>query len=696
MADNPVIVDNSLVARLITNSLPNKNFINSLGSFSSVNKADPAAIKFYSDLVAKHPEITKNTENLFKVLNEYANKVYPDLDTYTEVPNPFGGQSSRVALQNEKTQLIAKLTNGIQSFKTNILDKNPYAAATAGATTQATQQNSVFLPPPVILNPISTTTTTTTAAVQPPDPNVTTTTTTTTTTTSTTTTTTPAEQTPVSGEPKVDERRDASSYSYPPGAAVECGDASVSKDGVCVKLPTSDSASAPVQDQIDLGSGSNKSLGASSTSDTAAALNTINSWVISWEPTQKVGIVKVPLSKLIAALGSSSSADNVNSLQYYNDALLFNVDNLIDFKSVNRRIFLPLASNRMVILKEFSLARKNIQQVELTHGSKYFQVFTETFPEFTLSIEAVKFADIAKKVKLFFDNVMKRISEPSKYSGSLYIYDVLAEEIPSFNLSELTEKLDTGELIRYRLLPRSVKMTTSAEDPNMLKITLDGIIVEWEKQKGRFKIPKIPPATTGSGTGQTGGSPAQPAPPTPPKQLIGPNAKYANTFTAESIGPTGNNATANVTYAVTRVGNTLYKLNDPKVQSYYTSPLSSLWRLDQYTYDPDTKKYYMVEYNNDFSQQATDEIYKDTQGIYAEIFTYLSNNAPKNEEFNTYNNNVEWYNTVLAKIFSQLDVPTAQRLNFRKGFEYFVAVEARRKNNDDLIDKVYSFGINIY
>lgn len=426
----------------------------------------------------------------------------------------------------------------------------------------------------------------------------------------------------------------------------------------------------------------------SSTSKKIEPRTKVNSWVISWEPTQRIGIVKVPLSKLLVALGDISEGKNVNDLLSFNDALLFDIADLIDFKSINRRVFLPLAANRMVLLKEFIITRKNIQQTEITHGSKYFQVFTEAFPEFSLNIEAVKFADIAKKVKMFFDNVMKRISETNKYSGGLYIYDVLTEEFPSFDVSKLSEKINSGELIRYRLLPRSIKMSTSSEDPNIMKINLDGIIVEWEKQSARFNVPKLADANKAAKDTATKPNP----------NIIGPNEKYDVAFINSSlpfIASLTNQAGGASAYVVKTVGNTLYRLNDPKVQSYYLNKSTSLWFLDKYTYDPDTKRHFMLEYSNDFTQQALDEIYKDTLTIYSELFTYLSKNVPpKNKEFDTYSNNSQWYNNILSKTMAQIKVPSAQQSIFRKGFENYMSSEARRKNNDDLIAKIYSFGVS--
>lgn len=204
-----------------------------------------------------------------------------------------------------------------------------------------------------------------------------------------------------------------------------------------------------------------------------------NSWVLAWEPTQKVGIVKVPIRTIREALSPQTYS---NRLAYYNNLLNFSTEELIDFSQVYETIFLPMSSNKLILLQEFTLNRRNIQQTEITHGSRYFQVFTESFPDFTLEIQVVKFADVHKKVKLFFDNVMKRISETARYGGSLYLYDVLAEDIPAFDLNRLALLVTTNKLIKYRLLPRQIRMVASADDPHIMKISIDGVVVEWETQ----------------------------------------------------------------------------------------------------------------------------------------------------------------------------------------------------------------------
>lgn len=222
--------------------------------------------------------------------------------------------------------------------------------------------------------------------------------------------------------------------------------------------------------------------------DTAEKTQFLNSWILSWEPTQKIGIVKVPLQKI---LENSNVLGISNTYNQFDDILLQSVVDIADFSKVRGRIFLPLSANKMVVIKDFSMARRNIQQTEITHGSRYFQVFTESFPEFTLQILAVKFADTAKKVKLFFDNIMKRISETSRYSGSFYLYDIIGEDIPAYDTKKLGTRIKNGDFTRYRLLPRSVKFSISADDPNVVNISVDGIIVEWEKQDRTFNISSI-------------------------------------------------------------------------------------------------------------------------------------------------------------------------------------------------------------
>lgn len=423
-------------------------------------------------------------------------------------------------------------------------------------------------------------------------------------------------------------------------------------------------------------------LGILSTSTKPVALNNVkNSWIIAWEPTQQIGIVKVPLTKLLTALNTDADEKKKEFLLSYNDALLFETNGLIDFKQVTKRVFLPLSSNKLVLLKEFTMVRKNVQQTELTHGSKYFQVFTEAFPEFSLSLEASKFADIAKKVKLFFDNVMKRISETNRYSGSLYLYDVLSSEILTHSVTELNQLIASGNLIRYRLLPRSLKMATTADEPNMLKITIDGIIVEWERQTQRMNIPLQgkPPATAaaGSSQGQSGSSAVNEEP-----KLIGPQEKYSQLFVnLDFTGADGKPPTYKSRIIQQDVGNRLWAQEET---ANFLRNSVSLWFIDEYV--KEDGKYTLPQYEDSFTRNALNEIYRDTRGLYSQIASFLSNNFDNAEDDKS-----NFYNRILAEAMNDLGIgvgasgtsngPDLKR-KFREGFERYI----------DLVRKPVSLG----
>lgn len=426
-----------------------------------------------------------------------------------------------------------------------------------------------------------------------------------------------------------------------------------------------------------------------------------NSWILSWEPTQKVGIVKVPISKIISALGSEAflQTDNSNPFQ---DATLFQVSDLIDFDKVTNRIFLPLASNKLILLKDFSIQRKNIQSAEITYGSRYFQVFAENFPDFTMQIDVVIFHDIAKKVKLFFDNVMKRISETSRYSGSLYMHDVLAEEIPAFDAVRLSNLVNTKELMRYRLLPRTIRTNRSADDPNMLKITIDGIVVEWEKQDqsdikltsnnlSGTRAPKenVGPSDDFPRTSGGSGSSSD-------KQLIGPKEKYSNSFTNVNLGnkalvkdelPNASlYAYSTQERVIKQFGNTLFKDNTDLKAEYSRvdkDNYNNLWNLVylQRNVTPPTF---------DLSAEGKKELIQDTSEIYQQIATQLSNRYVANKKDDFYKN---LYNSIVGRAVLDLEVPGNQHKNFKAGLARYLRGVGRQIGRSDFGEKLLSYKV---
>lgn len=439
-----------------------------------------------------------------------------------------------------------------------------------------------------------------------------------------------------------------------------------------------------------------------------------SSWILSWEPTQKVGIVKVPILKIINSLGANA-LDRSNNANPFQDATLFELSDLIDFEKVNGRVFLPLSSNKLILLKDFSIQRKNIQSAEVTYGSRYFQVFAESFPDFTMQIDVVIFHEVAKKVKLFFDNVMKRISETSRYSGSLYIHDVLAEEIPAFDAVRLSNLVSTKQLVRYRLLPRAIRANRSAEDPNMLKLTIEGIVVEWEKQDE-----SLINLTTNSMTGTreakpksstqdtSSGEPVAPNPAQTQTQvtdsqgrtytlsglLISPSEKYANSFKDVNLGALAavdvNNGSVfsykSVERVVKKFGNTLFKDNTEVLEGYTATDkdnFNNLWNL---LYLEKTVK------PGDFNLSATaiKELIKDTTDIYNQIATKLSTSYAPNKKADYYSN---LYNSLVGRAIKDLEVPGNQHVNFKAGLNRYLRTVARQDGKIHFAERLKDYGV---
>lgn len=405
-----------------------------------------------------------------------------------------------------------------------------------------------------------------------------------------------------------------------------------------------------------------------------------NSWILSWEPTQKVGIVKVPVSKIINALSTNNLTDRANSFEDVNS---YTVLDLIDFTRVKGRIYLPLSANKMVVLQDFSINRKNIQQTDTTYGSRYFQVFTESFPEFTMKIVAIKFNDIAKKVKIFFDNVMKRISETSRYSGSLYIHDVIAEDMPSFDVEKLNTLLKTKELTKYRLLPKSIKMDVSAENPHLININIDGIIVEWEKQDESL-IPYRPKTQTDSGLERIA--------------AIGPSERYSSSFKANiTVPPIKINQGTNVLSSkpvVSKIQNTLYKIDKITLETLgidrnpYTNSESAL---------KETENFWNLEYLQkqgtgilsdwELNEAGKKDLIESTTSIYQQIATRLSNSYVQGKsDNNTYQN-------ILARAFKDLELPTAQHTNFKAGLKQYLRTVASQAGKASFAKKLLGYKI---
>lgn len=522
-------------------------------------------------------------------------------------------------------------------------------------------------------------------------------------------------------------KADKEQYQAPNTPSPNVGEPANSDSGVGLKdTPTASTPAQPESATSVVSADNRKAYAEYRSTERNIPPQRFNSWILSWEPTQKVGIVKVPVSKIIKSLGAGGLNESDNANPYQDVTTFFRIADLIDFEQVTKRIFLPLSSNKLILLKDFSIQRKNIQSAEVTYGSRYFQVFAESFPDFSMQIEVVIFHDTAKKVKLFFDNVMKRISETSRYSGSLYIHDVLAEEIPAFDAIRLSNLVDTKELVKYRLLPRTIRTNRSSEDPNMMKITIEGIVVEWEKQDESIirltssstdkPAAGAAGATTQSGTQQTPEadkplvelltkdqatgrlSSLQVAPELASGLLIGPSGKYANTFSTQNLSATVNVAAGNtlgsiqtVNRVIRRIGNTLYKDAPDEVKALYAgaggNADNTLWSIDYLESRPTN----IVGAELELSDQGKKELIADTENLYQQIATKLSNAYKEKQDAGWYSN---VYNSVLGRAIADLQLPGNQQAAFEKGMrKYLQQLASSNAKQVSLAQKLFAYKV---
>lgn len=196
-------------------------------------------------------------------------------------------------------------------------------------------------------------------------------------------------------------------------------------------------------------------------------------WVLEWIPTIPVGIVKFSMEDLFP---NTTSTDVLTfNVQ---DGLIYNAVNKV-FDNNKRALFLPLNSSRLVLLKDFSLSRKTIQNTVVTHGSYYYEIFKEAFPEFTMTIDTVVFGNIPEKVQNFLDSVIYFLSNPVKYSGSLYLYDVFNKQLIINSSTAQDKQTVYRPSKRYKLLLKSYVKTRNSDDNSILRISLNGNLVEW-------------------------------------------------------------------------------------------------------------------------------------------------------------------------------------------------------------------------
>ena len=195
----------------------------------------------------------------------------------------------------------------------------------------------------------------------------------------------------------------------------------------------------------------------------------LGAWVIEWQPTLRVGIMKIPFARFLEANPNANPGVNVLALGR-------DKEDILDVDTGYQNLFLPCSSSHFVTIENFSISRRNIQNLQYTHGSKYYQVFTEQFPEFQMSLKVVKFGGISERVIKFFDLIMTYVSNPRKYPGGLYMYDIFKE-----NIEPLSNMLNRqGYYKRYKLLPANISKTVRSDDNMMVMFTITGSIVEWE------------------------------------------------------------------------------------------------------------------------------------------------------------------------------------------------------------------------
>lgn len=194
-------------------------------------------------------------------------------------------------------------------------------------------------------------------------------------------------------------------------------------------------------------------------------------WVLEWVPSYASGLVKIPANRL----GFGNRSQDI--LAAKSPSLLENNQN---------PFFLPMSSSRLVLLKDFALARKNITSTVITQGSRYYQVFTETFPEFSMTIESVIFGDRSDRVLAFFDYVTKFLTNPAKYSGSLYLYDVFSND--PMIIEQVYNTPYNLATKRYKLIPKAYSKTRSREDNTVVNVQVSGIVVEIFEPRSRSDL----------------------------------------------------------------------------------------------------------------------------------------------------------------------------------------------------------------
>lgn len=197
-------------------------------------------------------------------------------------------------------------------------------------------------------------------------------------------------------------------------------------------------------------------------------------WAFEWRPNIQVGIVKLPFEKLANLSGEGNSSQfflNILSVQT-SDTERFSVDS-------SKSVILPMNTGNLVILEDVNLSRKLITNTTLTQGTKYYQVFTENFPEITISLSAVKYGGVSERVIKFFDMVTSFSGNPRKHPGSFYLYDVFKEQQEGF----LEGLFRANHYKKYKIIPKAINKAVTSRDNMMVRITISGTVVEWEQDE---------------------------------------------------------------------------------------------------------------------------------------------------------------------------------------------------------------------
>lgn len=203
-------------------------------------------------------------------------------------------------------------------------------------------------------------------------------------------------------------------------------------------------------------------------------------WAFEWRPSIRVGLVKIPYERAfrhnVTEGNGPVGAASTRSL----NVLSAPSDGIESFfrSNANKSMILPANADNLVLLEDVSFSRRLITNLTITQGSKYYQVFTENFPEVTITLSVVKFGGVSDRVRHFFDTVTTLVGNPRKYPGAFYMYDVFQEQMDTFSDNLLAENYYR----KYKLIPNTINKQVSSTNNLMLKLTITATVVEWEQR----------------------------------------------------------------------------------------------------------------------------------------------------------------------------------------------------------------------